>query len=184
MGNQAEKLRSKGMELVDSSGITWQEYKAFRLAALQNDPQAFASSFAREVAFPDQKWQERLAQAREKKTSWVLLAREQNSGKYTGMVGGFRNEDHIAQGTAEIWGVFVDPTKRDQGVAAALMEGILEEFSRDPTIKIAKLEVNVDQLGAKNLYTRFGFAQKGEPYPHLMGDGTSHQIVAMEKTLI
>ena len=36
----------------------WNEYKALRLRALQDDPQAFGSSYAKEVTYSDEKWQE------------------------------------------------------------------------------------------------------------------------------
>ncbi|KAK8140450.1 hypothetical protein PG984_000516 [Apiospora sp. TS-2023a] len=37
------------------------EYKPFRLAALKQDPDAFGSTYAREVAFPDEAWLQRLS---------------------------------------------------------------------------------------------------------------------------
>ncbi|KAK8048559.1 hypothetical protein PG994_010289 [Apiospora phragmitis] len=40
------------------------EYKPFRLAALKQDPEAFGSSYAREAAFPDETWLQRLSNPR------------------------------------------------------------------------------------------------------------------------
>ncbi|KAK7923172.1 hypothetical protein PG985_007243 [Apiospora marii] len=40
------------------------EYKPFRLAALKQDPHAFGSTYAREAAFPDETWLERLSDPR------------------------------------------------------------------------------------------------------------------------
>jgi ribosomal protein S18 acetylase RimI-like enzyme len=181
MGEQKEKLKTHGVEIIDSSAITLEEYKQIRLAALKSNPQAFAEPLQNSLDRPDEKWQERLAKAREKKTSWMVFAREMSTGKIVGMTGGFREDE--TKNAGEIWGVFVDETKRGQGIAAALMEGILEEFMVIPTIKTAKLEVNVDQEGAKSLYSRFGFVESGNPYPHSMGDGQNHLVQAMEKPL-
>ncbi|KAK8090086.1 hypothetical protein PG997_005047 [Apiospora hydei] len=40
------------------------EYKPFRLAALKQDPEAFGSTYAREAAFPDETWLQRLSNPR------------------------------------------------------------------------------------------------------------------------
>ncbi|KAK8042035.1 hypothetical protein PG993_006558 [Apiospora rasikravindrae] len=40
------------------------EYKPFRLAALKRDPEAFGSTYAREAAFPDENWLQRLSNPR------------------------------------------------------------------------------------------------------------------------
>ncbi|KAK7952458.1 uncharacterized protein PG986_008186 [Apiospora aurea] len=40
------------------------EYKPFRLAALKQDPEAFGSTYAREAAFPDDTWLQRLGNPR------------------------------------------------------------------------------------------------------------------------
>lgn len=181
MGEYKEKILSRGIEIVDASSVTLEEYKEIRLTALKSDPAAFASSYQDTISMPDEKWKSRLEMAKEKKTSWMLFAKEKSSGKLVGMIGGYKETSD--QDFAEIWGVFVDPEKRGQGIAAALMEGILEELSTNQTIKTIKLEVNVDQMGAQNLYTRFGFEKTKDPYPHMMGDAAEHQIVAMEKAL-
>jgi len=41
----------------------WREYKAIRLEALQAEPAAFASSYAEQVLFADEHWQNRLGDA-------------------------------------------------------------------------------------------------------------------------
>lgn len=38
-----------------------EEYKAFRLYALKNEPEAFGSTYEREVKFTDEEWYSRLA---------------------------------------------------------------------------------------------------------------------------
>lgn len=37
----------------------WEKYKKIRLEALQENPEAFGSSYEKEIAFPDETWQER-----------------------------------------------------------------------------------------------------------------------------
>ncbi|KAK8126146.1 uncharacterized protein PG998_001905 [Apiospora kogelbergensis] len=43
-----------------------QQYKPFRLAALKQDAEAFGSTYAREAAFPDETWLQRLSNPRVK----------------------------------------------------------------------------------------------------------------------
>jgi len=38
-----------------------EQYKAFRLLALKTDPDSFGSNYAREIAFTDETWYNRLA---------------------------------------------------------------------------------------------------------------------------
>ncbi|KAH6660560.1 hypothetical protein BKA67DRAFT_548434 [Truncatella angustata] len=47
----------------DDRGLDFylKEYKPFRLTALQQDPDAFGSTYAREVAFTDEDWRKRLS---------------------------------------------------------------------------------------------------------------------------
>jgi hypothetical protein len=39
----------------------WQDYKALRIRALHDDPQAFSEPFENAVAFPDERWKQRAA---------------------------------------------------------------------------------------------------------------------------
>lgn len=43
----------KDIQIIKLPPERWNEYKTLRLRALQDDPQAFGSSYAKEVAYPD-----------------------------------------------------------------------------------------------------------------------------------
>jgi len=159
----------------------WQEYKSLRLQALQTDPQAFSSSFARESAFPDEKWQQRLRNANEGTTSCMYFARL--DGKLVGMIGGFRDEDDQKNHSAQIWGVFVSPNERGKGIAKKLMAALIDKLSQNPDIHTLKLEVNTDQKSAGKLYESFGFAATNTISMQL-GDGLTHEVTQMEKPLV
>ncbi len=159
----------------------WQEYKILRLDALQKEPQAFLSTFEREAGFPDDKWQQRLADLF-KGRSGALFAKA-DSGALIGMIGYYRDENAIVNHTAEIWGVYVTKEARGKGVAKALMQGILEEMCKDQDIETAVLEVNTDQKSAQKLYESFGF-KTTKTTTRVLGDGLEHEVTEMRKVLV
>ena len=75
----------------------WNEYKALRLRALKDDPQAFGSSYTKEVAYSDDKWRERTNNS-------VLFATDGNN--LVGMLGVWQSEGDKENKTANIFGVF------------------------------------------------------------------------------
>ena len=78
-----EHISAGGLTIEQLDNSQWREYKAIRLQALQNDPQAFLSTFARESAFSDETWQQRLQTANQGETSWMYFARQ--NGDVVGM---------------------------------------------------------------------------------------------------
>lgn len=178
MNNMIETNQKLNIEIFQPLPSQWQEYKELRLRALKSEPQAFASSFERESAYPDEKWQQRLKESGNGK-SWVFCARNVD-GKFVGMIGGYRDDNDIQNHSTQIWGVYVDSEMRGKGIAKALMGKILEEFDRNSDIETVILEVNSDQEVAKKLYKSFGF-EEVTTYPHLMGDNQEHQITKMKR---
>ena len=175
-----EDMTQEQTQIVRLTPDQWKEYKELRLRALEREPQAFATQYAKDAAYPDTKWKERLAAVGNGK-SWTLFAQD-TDGKLVGMVGGYRDENDLQNHSAQIWGVYVDKEVRGRGLAKALMKGIIDELETDSDIQTIILEVNTDQASAAKLYERMGFVTVGEPYPHLMGDGEQHQITKMVKT--
>jgi hypothetical protein len=53
----------------------WQAYKALRLRALHDDPQAFSEPFEKAVAYPNERWKQRATEAYEGKESLIVFAR-------------------------------------------------------------------------------------------------------------
>lgn len=175
-----ENFSMRNLEIISLPTSQWEQYKRLRLEALKNDPQAFSSNYAREAAYPDEKWQKRVADANAGKVSKMYFAKL--DGKLVGMVGSYRDDEGLINHKAEIWGVYVDPNYRGKGVAKSLMGKILEELEKDEDINIVKLGVNSDQQNAVRLYESFGFSfVKSEK--HLMGDSQEHEISEMEKSL-
>lgn len=158
----------------------WQEYKKLRLRALKTEPQAFLSSFGKESAYSDEKWQQKLRDADNGK-NWIFFARD-SDGKLVGFVGGYRDHNDLQNHSAQIWGVYVNQDMRGKGIAKALMMRIIKELESDPDINLISLEVNVDQESAKKLYELFGFKETST-YSSILGDNKKHRILKMEKVI-
>lgn len=163
-----------------STHSNWEEYKGLRLSALKTEPQAFLSSYTKELTYPDEKWQERLQMANEGKTSWIYFAKV--NGKLVGMIGGYRDENDLKNQTAQIWGVYVNLAERGKGIAKAFMAAILEKLSKNSDIKKVILEVNTDQEIAQKLYEKFGFVETETNFIQL-GDGLTHKVSKMAKVM-
>lgn len=93
----------------------WQLYRTFRLAALQESPDAFAATHDDEASFPEQAWHERMLRATR------LLA--ERDGEYVGVASVRRLDDaeDDDRALAEFFGMWVDPARRGGGIGVQLM---------------------------------------------------------------
>jgi len=165
------------IEIVRLPVEEWPAYRALRLEALSESPQAFGSTYSDQVDKPETFWQARLEAAARSQDSCLLFARLE--GRLVGMMGAFR--DVTGTGPAEIVSVYVSPRARGLGVGARLMAAILETL-QGWGVRRARLGVNPEQAAAVRLYTRFGF-QEVEREHHRMGDGLEHDEMFMERDL-
>lgn len=128
-----------------------EDYRTIRLAALAREPDAFGSVYDVEVARPIDAFVERL------KTSYVF-------GAYAGerIVGlaGFKREDGPKDNhKGFVWGLYVRPSARGQGVARALMAAVIAS-ARD-TVEHLTLAVVEGNEAALKLYRGLGFEVYG-----------------------
>jgi ribosomal protein S18 acetylase RimI-like enzyme len=181
MGDEVEVRVSMDTDKITIAKLPpekWQEYKALRLQALQDDPQAFSEPFGKAVAYPDERWQQRAAEAYAGKESLIVFARA--GEQLVGMVGAFFPPHET--GVAEIFGVYVVPEARGKGIAKQLLDSLLHELKANPKIVTAKLSVNKGQLAAVKLYESSGFKVVGEENL-LLGDGNYYDAYLMEMLL-
>jgi ribosomal protein S18 acetylase RimI-like enzyme len=152
----------------------WSEYKALRLRALTEDPQAFATSSVEIEAEPDHIWMSTLQWAIFEQDYWLWFVEEENA--LIGMVGAFYDVENQA---AVLTNAYVVKEHRGKGVSKLLMQRILEDIE-DSGITKTILEVSSEQKVAIALYQKFGFEKSGET-SRMLGDGKSHQVYLFEK---
>lgn len=136
----------------------WAALRQIRLAALADAPYAFSSTLARELAYDEQLWRERLA------TSAYFVAWQ--DGQPAGMAAGICEQaaraagfPHAA-GTSHLVSMWVSPQARGRGVADSLVEAVCG-WARDDGAARAELWVTDVNVRARAFYRRMGFASTG-----------------------
>lgn len=127
------------------------DYKAIRLEALQNAPDAFSSDYAWEAAQGNDFHLLRL------QTGRVYGAYDQ--GRIVGMIGVIVFPEEKLRHRAAIWGVYVSPDARKQGVGRAMMQEALRGMPDH--IKRVTLGVGTHNEKAIALYKAMGFEEYG-----------------------
>jgi ribosomal protein S18 acetylase RimI-like enzyme len=145
-----------------------EDYRAIRLKALQTAPEAFGSVYAAEAARPTADFAERLA------SSAVFGA--YRDGRIVGMAGFKQETGPRDSHKGFVWGFFVEPEARGQGVGAALMNALIAH-ARD-IVEQLTLAVVSSNAGAIALYESFGFRSYGvEPRALKSPDGYADEVL-------
>lgn len=120
-----------------------------RLAALEEAPYAFGSTYQREVEQSDEAWIRRLAG----RTRFVAEA----DGVVAGTVSGGAGD---STGAAAMTAMWVDPRFRRQGIGDLLVKTVIE-WAREAGYEEMFLWVTDGNANAERLYRRNGFARTG-----------------------
>jgi GNAT superfamily N-acetyltransferase len=130
-------------------------FKDLRLAALADSPDAFWTTHAEALAYRDEEWTD-VVQRAQKDEQAIFVAIDDD--RWVGMAGLF--PDRNVPDALHLWGMWVDPTHRAQGVGAALLAAVLDTAAEVGAPSIY-LEVVENNLGARRLYERTGFVPTG-----------------------
>ena len=125
-------------------GEDWPAYRDIRLAALQDAPEAFASSYEQEAGFEESLWRTRLAR------SARLLATQE--GAAVGIVSVGQAEPDVA----ELFGMWVVPSSRGAGVAWRLTQAA-SEHARGEGRRALQAWVSTDNGRAVAFFSSYGF---------------------------
>lgn len=131
----------------------FEAYRMIRLRALQVDPEAFDSSYEREVSFDEATWAGRLTSLYGRAGA-VFVA--EIRGRSLGMMGigrGPTSEQAVA------WGMWVDPAVRRQGVGMQLLTAG-RQWARHQGLRSICLEVFPESAPAVAFYRSAGFGQE------------------------
>jgi ribosomal protein S18 acetylase RimI-like enzyme len=129
----------------------WQVNRAVRLAMLLDTPLAYGSTFAREIAFPDELWVERMADSR----GWLAFEGELPVGSVTLFHAPDQPDDE-----AYLVAMWVASHARGRGVADLLV-GALTDHARAAGLRRVTLDVADDNGRAIGFYERVGFTRTG-----------------------
>jgi ribosomal protein S18 acetylase RimI-like enzyme len=143
------------LELTD-----WKSYRAIRLRALQDSPDAFGATFAEQAARSDESWSARLAAAVDSGSDHPLVAEQ--DGAPVGLT--WAKADATDSTMVELFQVWVAPEARGQGIAAQLLREAVH-WARTKQARTVRLGVTQGDTPAVRLYLREGFRSVGEPEP-------------------
>ena len=149
-------------------------FQALRLVGLLKEPSAFGSSYEEEKDFAASIIEGCLA---ERTDQGAFGAFEQDVLIGLGALRRERMNKFSHKGL--IWGMYVKPEHRGQGVARALLVEILSLARSVPELKQVNLSVNASHKGAIHLYLSFGFTQFGRAPGSLLINGVLHDEIQM-----
>jgi len=137
-------------------------FRAVRLRALEDAPQAFTSTYAKESQLPDSEWLARAERMNGERGAGFLAMDDEDA---CGIVGVFLDQNDLSR--ALLVSMWTAPTHRRQGVGRLLVEEVLN-WSRLRRVRTVLLMVTAINESAIHFYERLGFTRTGrtEPYPN------------------
>jgi ribosomal protein S18 acetylase RimI-like enzyme len=136
------------------SADDWELMRDVRLAALAEAPDAFGSSYAREIAFGEEQWRGRISDR-----SVTFFAYTDPAEAPAGLAGVY-----IEDGVADIVSMWVRPGNRGKKIGEALVEAAAS-WAKARDFRTLYLWVTDTNDAARRLYERCGFTATGEQQP-------------------
>lgn len=155
----------------------WRTYRAVRLRALQDSPDAFGGTYEMELARPDDLWSSRLAAAASSGMDRALFAVIGET--VCGLA--WCKVSASEPGVADLFQMWVDPGSRGLGIGAALLREVVH-FARRTGVGTLRLGVTVAESPAMRLYRSFGFEPVGAVEPLREGSAVLAQTMHLQLT--
>jgi ribosomal protein S18 acetylase RimI-like enzyme len=149
-------------------------YQALRLQALTREPVAFASSAEEESVLPLAK-----VSARLKATDDRAVCGAYDGERLVGICGWARKLRVKTRHKGQVWGLYVDPEYRGQGIARKLLEKVLSVARRAPKLSQMQLTVYAGNPAAQQLYESLGFTEYGREKDAICIDGVFYEDLHM-----
>lgn len=153
----------------------WPQYREVRLRALKEAPDAFGSTWEREIQGTDDSWSARIAAATASGNEGAFFAveREQVCGLIWVQIA--EKKPHMAS----LYQMWVDPAARGQGVGRSLLSEALIWAKKHGAWQV-RLGVTVADSPALKLYTSQGFRPVGKAEPLREGSPLMAQTMVLE----
>jgi len=148
----------------------WPAYRAIRLRALADAPDAFSTTLDTQQVLPPETWAARLSNAAASGKDYPLVAELQ--GQAVGMAWAKVDADDAS--IVNLFQMWVAPEARGQGVAGGLLEEAIR-WAGARGAQALQLGVNCANLPAVRLYERAGFAETGWREPFRPGSDMTEQ---------
>ena len=148
----------------------WPAYRAIRLRALADAPDAFGSTHGAEQALAPETWATRLARATGSGIDHPLAAEQ--GGALVGLA--WAKVDAADPAIVNLFQMWVAPEARGQGVAGALLDEAIR-WAHARGARALQLGVNCANLPAVRLYERAGFLETGLREPMRPGSALIEQ---------
>lgn len=134
------------------------ELSRLRLEALQNEPEAFARDYQTDSSNSLADWEKWLHQRSNETTGIIFVAVVDD--QLAGMMGIARGHTTKTQHNGMIWGVYVRPGYRRQGIGGRLIEACIQ-WAQDRGVEVVKLGVTNTNIAAIRFYAESGFQVYG-----------------------
>ena len=148
----------------------WQAYRAIRLRALADAPDAFGSTVAAEEALAPETWAARLARSTTSGIDRALAA--EMDGALVGLA--WAKEDGDDATIVNLFQMWVAPEARGRGVAGALLDDAVR-WATERGAQAMQLGVTCTNADALRLYERAGFVEAGVREPLRPGSDLMEQ---------
>jgi ribosomal protein S18 acetylase RimI-like enzyme len=166
MGGDRFKIRR--LERADAEA-----FRLIRLEGLQNDPEAFGSTFEKDSNEPAEFWVDRL----DRNAIFGAFCDD----RLVGVAGFYVLSAPKLSHKGVLWGMYVRPEARGSGLAAALVETLLEHAGKE--VEQVQLTVVVSNPRARRFYERMGFVEYGLEERALKHKGLYYDETLMVKFL-
>lgn len=140
-------IREVGLE---DAEVFW----ALRLEALRNNPEAFGVTYEDSVQLS-------LSENRERVAGNLILGAFTEEGRLAGTVAFKREQGVKVRHKGTIWGVYVSPDYRGQGLAERLFTELVNQVSTLEGLQQINLVVVTTNSAAIKLYKKLGFRTFG-----------------------
>ena len=149
------------------SGDDWAVFRALRLRALADSPDAFGVTLAEAEANPEAIWR-----GRAEGPGPLLMAYSRESPV---AMGGLHTPENSQE--AFVWGMWVDPDSRGQGLGARILRELLDWARR--LDRAVSLHVTEGNDGARRLYEAHAFGSTQEWQP--LRDGSELRVETLRR---
>jgi ribosomal protein S18 acetylase RimI-like enzyme len=156
-------------------------YRVLRLRGLREHPESFGETPESFEAKSNQQIVERVEA--QKRIGGVILAAISSAGVLIGTVGLAINEAEKSRHRGTLWGMYVVPEARNQGVARALINELLIRAERISELEQIHLAVVTTNQSAYRLYQGMGFVTYGTDPKVLKTGGQAFDEYLMVKPL-